>query len=442
VALTQAYFTPAICRELVEQHGSVNVASQAIAPETGRHWRTVSAWISRYAGPRRVASGIALTEAPLHAAHNLNRIAELLERAGVNPDAIGSIDQVKLKAWGVAAKVKDADGTEHLEMQGLHGTSITLRPLLEFPLVQSAAPRPIMYRPAPRILRKTKTVVVLSDAQIGFLRDSDTDALEPIHDPAAIDVAKQIVAHISPDELDFIGDWMDWPTFSHWPQHPEMRRTLQPSVDAGHAELAAFISAAGKRCKKKVMIGSNHGYRPEKFILEHNLEAVGLKRALAQPKEWPIFSEPYLLRYDDLGIEFSGQYPGGAYFILPDLGLVHAPPKVLEFRATMIHGHTHKRTLTPAVQHGHEGARFTHYLVDIGCLCQLGATSNLRRLMVTKVPSDRGRTNWQQGIAVVEIVEATGSQAAKFAIEQVEIDHGLAIFRGQPFRAKASKKAA
>jgi hypothetical protein len=235
---------------------------------------------------------------------------------------------------------------------------------------------------------------------------------------------------------------MDWPTFSRWPQHPEMRRTLQMSVDAGHHELALMISAAGKRCTKRVMIGSNHGYRPEKFILEHNLEAVGLKRACAQPDEWAVFSEPYLLRFDELGIEFSGQYPGGAYFILPDLGLTHAPPKRLEFQATMIHGHTHKRTLTPAVQHGDGGKRFTYYLVDIGCMCQLGATSNLRRLMITRVPSDRGRTDWQQGGAVIEIIDAFGSQAAKHAIEQVEIDNGGAIFRGQVFKAKPAKKAA
>jgi hypothetical protein len=447
VTLTEADFTSEFCHRLVDEHGKVTFAAKAIAPQTGRAWRTVACWISKHCGPRRIAGGAVLESSRTD---GFNRLVELLDKAGVKADAIGSIDSVKLKAWGAAMKLKKTTidpvtgkkvVTEQPHELGLHATNITLRPNIEFPLVQQAAPKIVRFERAPAIVRKTRTVVVLSDAQIGFLRDNDTDQLEPIHDPAAMAVAKQIVAAVQPNELDFIGDWVDWPTFSRWPQHPEMRRTLQQSIDAGHTELAEFISAAGKQCGKKMMIGSNHGYRPEKFILEHNLEAVGVKRAHAQPEEWPVFSEPYLLRYDELGIEFSGQYPGGAYFLLPDLGLIHAPPKILEYRATMIHGHTHKRTLTPAVQHGHEGQRFTHYLVDVGCMCQLGATSNLRRLMITRVPSDRGRTNWQQGIAVVEIIDAHGSRPAKHAIEQVEIDGGEAIFRGQVYRAKTSRKA-
>jgi hypothetical protein len=326
VALHERDFTPAFCAKLVQQHGTIEAAAQAIASECqgeryGRavHWRTVRNWISRLVGPRRNPQGVELAVA----AHpeRLNRIAELLDKANIDINAIGAIENVRVKSWGAAMKLKTTKidletgkkvVTEHPHELGLHATDITLRPKIDFPLVQQAAPTKILYRPAPRILRKTRSAIVLSDAQIGFLRDNETDALEPIHDPAALDVAKQIVAAVAPSELDMIGDWMDWPTFSRWPQHPEMRRTLQVSIDAGHQEMAEFISAAGRRCKKRVIIGSNHGYRPEKFILEHNLEAVGVKRAMSQPEEWPIFSEPYLLRFDELGVEFSGQYPGGA----------------------------------------------------------------------------------------------------------------------------------
>lgn len=452
MALTERDFTPELCAQLVQEHGGINDAAEAIASQCASErypgrpvaWRTVRIWISRHAGPRRLAREEVRASNPSMGMdlsrpsdpERLNRIDDLLDRANVPLEAIGAIKATRLKAYGGFYKGVDDEGNPTTVKVPLYSTTIDIMPPIpDFPVVDQAPPSRIIFRPAPRILRKTKVAIVYSDAQIDFLRDLDTDELEPTHDPLALEVAEQITADVDPDEQDWIGDWMDWQAFSRWPKHPEQRRTLQQAINAGHNWKARLIAAA-RRKTKRLEIGSNHGYRPEKFLLEYNLEAVGVKRANAQPDEWPVFSEQYLLRYDELGVEFSGQYPGGEYYLTDDLVLMHAPPKRLEMRASVIHGHTHKITRTPAVTHGFTG-RKTHSVYDIGCLCQVGTTSNKRRLMVTRVPSDRGRTDWLQGIAVVSIVEGHGSQRSSHAVEQIEIIDGWALFRGKEYEARS-----
>ncbi|MGH7744210.1 MAG: hypothetical protein ACREQ5_05235 [Candidatus Dormibacteria bacterium] len=359
----------------------------------------------------------------------LNRVQELLDRASIIPESIGRIDKVRVKAWGVMAK--DADGV--MRLQGLHGTTIDIDPNKPLPIIQPATPTQIVYNEAPRILRKVKMDVVISDAQMGYLRDMQSQLLEPTHDPLAMEVARQIVADVLPTRLAFIGDWMDWPTYGRWPQFPEYDRVVQPSIEAGYRWKAEFCAASGAK-SKRIEIGSNHAVRPEKFLQDYNKNAMGVRRAIA-PGEWPVFSEPFLLRYDELGIEFSGQYPGGEYYLLDDLMLLHAPPKTREFAASYIHGHTHKLQAYTHVIHSSSG-RKSYIGVDTGCLCQVGVTANKRRLLVTRVPSDRGRTDWAQGISVVEYIEG---KLPQHQINLIAINGGRAIFKGQAYEVTRSE---
>lgn len=353
------------------------------------------------------------------------------------------LPRATVRDWYVEAKksrtaeILDEHGLDGVTVTGgsvgKYGVSLRFKPEPEFPLIQPATPTKILFTPstAPYIAKKVRYAAVISDAQIGFLRDLDTHQLEPIHDPDAMDVAKQIVADVRPAELDFIGDWMDWTTFTRWQKHPEYQRVVQPSIEAGYQELGSFISAAGPQCAKRMMIGSNHGARPEKFINEHNMDAVGLRRANS-PTSWPVFSEPFLLRYDELGIQMSGQYPADEYYLLPDLVLTHARPKNFEFQASIIHGHTHHLTRTTHVQHGYAG-RQTFFIYDVGCLCQVGTADNRRRLMLLKVPSDRARSNWAQGIAIVSIIDG---KIPKHSVEQISILNGEAIYQGTQYTAR------
>lgn len=446
--LREQDFTPDLCQRLVDEHGSIVLAAQFIvsqcAGERGRavKWRTVSAWISKHVGPRRMAR-----EAMRGANHamgvdlsrpsdpdRLNRIDDLLDRANVPLEAIGAIESTVLKAYGGFMRGPNGEVVK----VPLYATSIKIAPPNpDFPVIQPAPTTAIAFVAPPRILRRTRTVPVISDIQAGFLRDTKTDALEPIHDPAALDVAYQIVADLAPDEIVFIGDVADLSPFSRWAQHPEYRGVTQASIDVVHNILGTFVSAAGARCTKRVIIGSNHDHRIEKGVLEWNKEALGVRRA-GDIDGWPVFSLGYLARFDDLGLEWSGQYPGGEYYLLDDLAVMHAPPKAKEFQASVVHGHTHKLTRSTSVQHAHDG-RKTRFVFDIGCLCRVGVTSDKFRLLVTNVPSDRGRTDWAQGLGIVNIVEAHGSFPAAHAVDQVSIIEGQAIYGGAAYRARQAE---
>lgn len=365
--MTKDEFTREFCKALVEEHGSIQGAAQAIQPTTtgGRNskpisWRTIERWISD-----------------------------------------------KLRGFTVVPKVP------------------------KFPIVNQSTPTRIEFNSAPYILRTIRYGVVVSDVQFGFLRNQVTGELEPIHDPRALSVAKQLIASIRPNDLYFIGDFMDWPTFSRWQKYPEFFGVMQPSIDGGYRELGEIIAAAGHQCDRRIMVGSNHQQRPEKFLLEYNMEALSVRRANEPPTGWPVFSEQYLLRYDDFGLTYTGQFPGEHYFILEDLVLSHAPTTKLEFAADVIHGHTHKLTTTTWTQFNQSGRR-NFYMYDCGCLCQLETSSNPMSLLRLKVPSDRGRSNWSQGVAVVSILDGKFS---KHTVDLVKIDRGIAIYQGQAYEA-------
>jgi hypothetical protein len=132
-----------------------------------------------------------------------------------------------------------------------------------------------------------------------------------------------------------------------------------------------------------------------------------------------------------MGIEFSGQYPGGEHWVNDGLVLMHAPPKKLEFAADVIHGHLHRLTTTTWAQHTAHGRR-NYFMYDCGSLCQMGSTTNKRRLMVTKVPSDRARTDWAQGCCVIEQI---GGKFPKHNVTLIKIDKGTAFYGGKFYDA-------
>jgi hypothetical protein len=367
----------------------------------------------------------------------LNRVAELLQAARIDPSKVSSIRKVRLSSWGMAAK--DPDG--NIQTTSLHSTSVdivpegaepelyTLRPAETGP-IQFLAPV-ILHSSAPELAMERG--VIISDAQVGFLRDQDNGELEPIHDPEAMDVCLQIIEAIRPDWVICIGDFIDWPTFSRYEQHKEFVETTQPAIDWGHRWLGKVRAIIGPDAKF-IMIGSNHQLRIERMINEKVPGMAGIKRANENPAEWAVCSEPYLLRYNELGIEYSGQFPGGEYWITDNLLAIHAPPKKKEFDGSVIHGHTHHITRTTDVSHK-RGGRFNQYVYDVGCLCRVGSTTNLRRRLRTIVPSDRGRTDWAQGISVVTIPKSTPTI---HQLDQIHITDGVAIYENRMFKGRTN----
>jgi hypothetical protein len=359
------------------------------------------------------------------------RIRELILSVPREIDGGGKIKQLGVGLHGMGAK---NEFTQEITTQGLDNTKAvySFSGNSALPLVDRTAPIVIKYPPVRVPCRNTKVYAVIPDAQIGWLKDPETSHLTPIHDPTAMDVAKQIVRAVSPDGLIFIGDWVDWQFLSKWRQFPEYD-AANPSIETGTLELAEFCSAAGPTAADhRIMIGSNHADRPELWVIDRNMAAAGIRRG-GDTSAWPVFSEQYLLRYDDLNIQFSGHF-GSVYWLTERLAFTHAPTKPREFDADVFHGHDHKLKVTPAVIHGAYGKRNIRFIWDSACLCRVDANTDKRRLMGLNVPSNSHRTDWIQGMLLVEVFEGS------HAVYPIHIDEGRALYRGTLFEASDASR--
>lgn len=362
------------------------------------------------------------------ARERLGKIADLLERNGIDVEDVGRVHKVNV--W--QGFYKDEEGNAQVvDMSG-----ITLSPTWEegpkWPVVQPA--KPTIIRPVTSTRRKKtefQTAVVLPDPQIGYRRDLVTGELDPFHDERAIDIALQVVRSIRPDLIVNLGDTLDFAEFSRFQQDPGFALTTQHTVDRGHRYFAQQRACAPE-AEIRAMEG-NHDRRLEKVIINNAKAAFGLRRAEC-PDEWPVMSVPNLLRLDDLDVEYIEGYPAGITWINDRLACVHGERLKVERvvddeRVSVIQGHIHRIELQHKTRRSRYGARHT-LAASPGCLCRIDGA----------VPSTKGSTDsngraimrpedWQQGLAVVSYVPGDGP----FKLDFVEIFDGMAIFRDHVF---------
>jgi predicted phosphodiesterase len=256
-------------------------------------------------------------------------------------------------------------------------------------------------------------------------------------------VALQITAYLEEtDRLDTVinlGDFLDLPAQGRFDQEASFTSTTQSAFDRGHLFLQQQRAAAGPKAKI-VLVEGNHDRRMEKFIAANALSAYGLRRANSD--ELPAMSIPYLLRLDEIGVEYIDAYPVGAYWITERLRAIHgnkarsngstaAAYTNADPHISTIFGHAHRLEIQSRTVFNRDGA-IRSVAVSPGCLCRIDGA----------VPSVNGSThidgspakyyeNWQQGVAVITINE----NQEPFT-ELVQIKDGEAWFRGQKFTAR------
>ena len=360
----------------------------------------------------------------------LGAIADLLDRNGIDLSEIGRVHRVNV--W--QGFYKDDEGEAHV----VDMTGIQISPSWDdgpaWPVVQQAAPTKVVPTRAKRPARKFCTAVILPDPQIGFRRDSLTGELDPFHDERAMDVALQITAALRPDEIVNLGDLLDFAEFSRFEIEPAFQQTTQPTLDRAHRFLAEQRAIAPEA--KIRLLEGNHDRRLAKQIVANAKAAFGLRRA-ESPAEWPVMSVPYLLRLDDLDVEYVEGYPAGIAWINDRIACVHGERLKVERvvddeRVSIIQGHIHRIERQHKTRRSRYGPRHT-LAASPGCLCRIDGA----------VPSTKGSTDsfgkaimrpedWQQGLAVVTYLPGD----APFHVELVPIHDGVAIFRGDDFAAK------
>lgn len=375
------------------------------------------------------------------------KVAELIKKSGIDLDDIGRIDKVIVGDY--QAITKDEDGNAHIHQ--LEKSAIVLSPTWdtgpEWPVVQQARPvvvkLPKLPRKAPALVSKWKTAVILPDPQIGF-RWLPDHTLDPFHDEAAMNVALQITrAHDNDGGVDKVvnlGDYLDLQQQSRFVQEAAFALTTQPALDRGH--LFAGEQRAAAPDAEIVIIEGNHDKRMQNFITVNAQAAFGLKRANV-PTSWPVMSLPYLLRLDELNVQYIDAYPAGEYWINDQLRCIHgaivrsggstanAQSKANPHIST-IFGHVHRIEAHHSTVHDRSGA-IRSLALSPGCLCRVdGAVPSVNGATgVDGVPATHWE-NWQQGLAVVRYTDDRF-----FAVTHQIID-GVAVVEGQEFLASVA----
>lgn len=380
------------------------------------------------------------SQAALNPAQQVKWLADLLDRQGIDVRDVGTVRRIN--TYQTVTKDADGETTKHDLIALSFAPSWDQGP--EFPVVQRA-PQSLdvpVKKPGKRDLAKTRrTAVIFPDQQIGY-RKFDDGTLDPFHSEEAIACAFEILEYLEAnggvDQVGNLGDVLDLAPMSRHPQEPTFHGTVQPQIDYGHAHLAQ----QRKTCPKARiwMLEGNHDRRIQNSITLNAMHAVGLRRGGTPPDSWPVLSIPYLLRLDELGIEYIAGFPAGEVWIAEDLVAFHgrhvkssgssAAATVYSETVSSIFGHVHRVELQYRTVRDRAGAKQI-FGASPGCLARTDGA----------VPSTKGSTdplgravpvseNWQNGIAVVTYTD-TGVEG----IELVHIESGRAVFRGQEFGA-------
>jgi len=143
---------------------------------------------------------------------SLGKIADMLERQGIDLAEIGTVKRVSL--YQTLTKNSDGDAETHdlaaiqfspAWADGPQWPVIVQAPAVKMP-VRTVKPRPP---------DGWRVAVILPDIQIGYYRDVD-GTLQPTHDEQALAVALAITRSINPDEVVLLGDNLDLPEMSKY----------------------------------------------------------------------------------------------------------------------------------------------------------------------------------------------------------------------------------
>ena len=236
-----------------------------------------------------------------------------------------------------------------------------------------------------------------------------------------------------------LGDFLDLPMYGKYEQEANFAHTAQLAIDKGHIFLAEQRAAAPDA--KVIVLEGNHDRRMQKFISLNAMAAFGLKRANI-PESWPVMSLPYLLRLDELDIEYVDAYPAGAHWINEKLRAIHGD-KVRSNGSTAagytnemphvstIFGHIHRQEIQSRTTFDRVG-KIKSMAVSPGCLCRVdGAVPSVKGSIGIDGKPVTYYENWQQGISVV-----TYKPEGSFHVELVHIDDGKTLFRGKEFNSR------
>lgn len=317
--------------------------------------------------------------------------------------------------------------------------------------LRRAAPVSITFRSTNRlpVRRPTslKCAVIYGDAQIGYFQDREGE-WRPFHDESALDVSHQIAADVESEhgidvQVD-VGDLIDFPMFSHHPSATKavVHGAAQRALDRAHAELRTRAEIA-KSSERNVWVRGNHDDRLARWISEHAVGLVGLRRA-GHLTEDPLLSLSYMLALEESGWTQSGRaYPNDVYWLNRNTRIIHGelansnPGKTLAAllaqEVNTFQGHTpHAGTAYRTVARAGETRTYVAHIVPGFMRTDNVVPAQTSRGDDYGVPSDSDGKPWEQGFSVV-FFDPEGKTVPQ--IEFIPIFAGRAVWRGKEYQS-------
>lgn len=278
-----------------------------------------------------------------------------------------------------------------------------------WPVIQPAKPVHItLTAPTVTPVRGMRLALKGADTQIGYRRHPD-GTMDPFHDAAAMEVFTRAAHRLQPDKIQILGDFLDLASQGRFAQEAAFAQTTQAAIDTGHAFLAQLRAVCPSA--EIVVIEGNHDKRMQNFIETNAVAAFGLKRA-GLPESWPVMSLPYLLRLDELGIEYVDAYPAATDWDNDTTRNIHGTKANSKGSTTAqyVHqvphlntwaGHTHRTEITYHSVIGPRGEPIESYSANPGCLCRVdGAVPSVNGAIGADGTAARVVENWQQGFGL------------------------------------------
>lgn len=278
-----------------------------------------------------------------------------------------------------------------------------------WPVIQQAEPVGVTIKSRPaKPVRNMQLALKGADTQIGF-RQLPDGTMDPFHDAAAMECFVQAALQLQPDKIQILGDFLDLASQGRFAQEATFAQTTQAALNTGHAFLAKLRASCPDA--QIVVIEGNHDKRMQNFIEANAVAAFGLKRA-GMPESWPVMSLPYLLRLDDLNIQYVDAYPAATDWDNDNTRNIHGTKANAKGSTTAqyVHehphlntwaGHTHRAEITYHSVIGPRGEPIESYSANPGCLCRTdGAVPSVHGAIGADGTPARIVENWQQGFGL------------------------------------------
>ena len=242
-----------------------------------------------------------------------------------------------------------------------------------------------------------------------------------------------------PERGVIIGDLLDYDQLSRHRPTPEWSRSVQECVNAGYNILRDYIVASP--ATKWQMLDGNHEERMRNKVIDQIRSVFGITRAQTEEakNEPPVLATPYLLRLDELGVEWvdpAGGYENAQIKLTSELAVRHgyiskkgsgasARTTLQHLRYSIIVGHCHRQSIIHDTAHSIDGDP----KVLMGC--EAGTMAEIRGGL-----GYANNPDWQMGFATAQIYPKDGT----FKVDLATYVDGLLMWRDWRCRGAAKKK--